>query len=263
VAQQPAAGVPVLIYHEVGNEAKPPGETVIPLAAFTQQMQYLADHGYHPISMDELLAYMRWGASLPSRPVVLTFDDGWKNALNAVPVLLRHGFKASFWIITDKGIGGDYLDWPEIERIAAHPGFEVYSHTASHPWDRQHNLISWTEARPPEQDLPRVRAELAGSRTTLLARLHRPQPYLAWPCGWYNETLIGMAREAGYTALLSAEDGLNQRGGDVWRIKRTFVDGACAMKDFAASLEDGKYRICQTRTLATQGHRPPGMPEPK
>jgi hypothetical protein len=85
-----------------------------------------------------------------------------------------------------------------------HEGFEVYSHTASHPWDTQHNLVTWTEAGPAERDLARARAELAQSRMTLLAR------------------------SAGYTAMLTAEDGL----------------------------KDGKYRVCQTQAPPTLGHRP-------
>ena len=249
-------GVPVLIYHEIGNDAKAPGETVMPMAIFAQQMQYLAENGYTTISVDQLVSHMRWGTKLPRRPIVLTFDDGWKNVLNAVPVLDLYGFKASFWIITGKGIGYDYLEWADIERLAHHPGFEVYSHTVSHPWDRTDNLVTWTEGAVPGKGEREAYADLADARTELMSRLHRPQPYLAWPCGWYNERLIQMAHDTGYTALFTAEDGLNVSGGDVLRIKRTFIDGACSLADFAKSVSDGHYRACQTASPPTLGHRP-------
>lgn len=253
-------GVPVLMYHEIGSPSKPPGETVIPLARFAEQMQYLADHGYTTISVDALVAHLRWGTRLPPKPVVLTFDDGWHNVLNAVPILERHGFKASFWIITGKGIGYDYMSWPDIEQLAAHPGFEVYAHTVSHPWNKRDNLLTWVEQPQPGKSEPEALAELRDARITLMQHLHRPQPYLAWPCGWYNERLIQMAQDAGYTALFTAEDGLNKAGDDVLHIKRTFIDGACSLQDFARSVRDGRYRVCQTHEPPTLGHRPAEQP---
>jgi peptidoglycan/xylan/chitin deacetylase (PgdA/CDA1 family) len=199
---------------------------------------------------------MRWGTPLPPRPVVLTFDDGWRNVLKAVPVLDQYGFKASFWIITDKGIGDDYMVWPDIEKLAAHPGFEVYAHTASHPWHKADNLVTWVESPTAHKGEAQARAELVDARMTLMQHLHLLQPYLAWPCGWYNERLIQLAQDAGYKALFTAEDGLNKVGGDVLRIKRTFIDGSCTLKDFAQTLQDGRYRVCQTGSPPTQGHLP-------
>jgi hypothetical protein len=105
------AGVPVLVYHEVVTDFRAEGDTVIALANFTEQMQLLADEGFVTVSVDELARFMKGEINLPAKAIVLTFEDGWKSALNATPVLERLGFKASFWIITSNGIGGDYLGW--------------------------------------------------------------------------------------------------------------------------------------------------------
>lgn len=74
--------------------------------------------------------------------------------------------------------------------------------------------------------------------------------------GWYNEKLIEMAKDAGYEALLTAEDGVNTAGGDVFRIKRIFIDGACDMATFEQVLQDFKHHVCQRKGKPTLGDLP-------
>jgi len=251
------AGIPVLIYHEIATDGRQPGETVISLDRFEEQMRYLASEGYQTLSMDELLAVMQRRRPMPRKAVVLTFDDGWKNVLNAVPILQRQRMKASFWIITGAGIGDDNLEWSDIERLAGNPLFQVESHTVSHPWDAHDNLVSWMTGKIAGKDAASVRAELANSKATLEARIGRPVDYLAWPVGWYTEEMVRLARDVGYRAVLTAEDGANSPGDDVFHIKRVFVDGACDMASFRRLLREPTYRPCQTSGRSTHGHTPP------
>jgi peptidoglycan/xylan/chitin deacetylase (PgdA/CDA1 family) len=102
-----------------------------------------------------------------------------------------------------------------------------------------------------------VRAELVDSKAALEARLGRPVDYLAWPVGWYTDEMLQLAKEAGYRAVLTAEDGVNAPGGDVFRIRRVFVDGACDMEAFRRVLSEPAYRPCQTSGRSTHGHLPP------
>jgi peptidoglycan/xylan/chitin deacetylase (PgdA/CDA1 family) len=255
---QRGAGIPVLIYHEIVTDpTRTPGETVIALDRFEEQMRLLARDGWRTLSIDELVAVMRRDRPAPAKAVVLTFDDGWKNVLNAVPVLERHRMRASFWIITGAGIGNDYLEWSDVERLARHPRFEIGSHTVSHPWAAKDNLVRWMSGSTPGKDRAAVRAELADSKATLEAKTGRRIDYLAWPVGWYTDEMVELAKEVGYRALLTAEDGGNAPGGDVLRIRRVFVDGACDLASFRRLLVEPAYRPCQTSGRATFGHTPP------
>jgi len=165
--------------------------------------------------------------------------------------------KASFWIIAGLGIGADYLTWSDVAALARQPRFEVQSHTLTHPWDPADNLVAWTEGKVPGKDAGTAFAELVDSKRELEERLHRPVSYLAWPCGWYNDELMRLAVDAGYRALLTAEDGLNARGGDVLRIKRAFVDGSCGLDEFAQTVADGRYRVCSRDRAPTSGASSP------
>ena len=242
------AAVPVLTYHRISSRL-PAGETVISPAMFSQQMEYLAEQGYTTLSMDELVATMQGTQPLPQKPVVLTFDDGWSSVLTAVPILNKHSFKASFWIITKflhETENGTRLDYADIKKLAENPRFDIQSHSTTHPWDHPRStLLSWVEGRTPGKGPADVRHELAESKRVLEMTLRRPVDYFAWPQGFYNEEMLQMAKDAGYKALLTIENGKpNEVGGDVFRIKRVSINGACDMKIFVVQLADATKRDC-------------------
>ena len=244
------ADVPVLIYHRISDQF-PPGANVTSPAKFSQQMAYLAAEGYMTLSMDELVAGMQGKQLLPRKPIVITFDDGWRDVLSAVPILNKHGFKASFWIITktlQDTENGQRLDFVDIKKLAENPRFDVQAHSVTHPWDHpKSTLLSWAEGRTPGKGSADVRYELAESKRVLEVTLRRPVDYFSWPIGESNDEMVQIAKEVGYKALLTDENGApNVVGGDVFKIKRVTVDGACDMKVFMMQLVNFTTRHCQT-----------------
>ncbi len=144
------AGVPILMYHVVAPFPVPAqwnsgygyrleyGLTVTP-GQFAAQMQFLASSGAHSISLTRLADFLLYGLALPSKPVVITFDDGRESPYqNAVPVLTHYGFTATFFVpsgLVGKFVtvrGGlnpqHYLSWPQITTLAQ-SGFWVEDHS--------------------------------------------------------------------------------------------------------------------------------------
>lgn len=246
-------GFPILVYHQV-FVGKPPEpidySTSISLKDFESQMDYLHEQGYTTLSMDEVVSYLQ-GRKFPEKVVAIHFDDGWKSGRLAIPVLNRYGFKATFWIIAGAGhdTGSPHMDWDEILKLARNPNFDIYSHTMTHPWKDGDTLIDWVEGHTPGKGLEQAQWELTESRHLLEEKLGRPVPYLAWPRGLYNDTLIQSARKAGYQALLTIDDGINRPGIDFMHINRTMINGACDMQAFIQILKDGKYRNCHLNKL--------------
>ena len=248
--------VPVLIYHQVVEGVHAGGETSISLQRFSEQMRYLREAGYTTVSTRDLVAYMGGDIALPKKSIVLTFDDGWENVLNAVPVLNEFQFKASFWIITEAGIGRDYVEWSDVIALGRNPDFEVYSHTATHPWDPWSNLVTWVDGDDPRFGPADALRELVDSKRLLEDKLGQPVPYLAWPVGWYNDRLVEMAKQVGYEGLLTAEDGANGSGDDAYQIRRLFVDGACDLNAFIRLINSHRYEPCAQSAWVTRGHSP-------
>lgn len=71
----PKQGIPVLMYHMIGDV--PDNDAVLLESHFREQMKFLKDNDFHPITLDQLYDYMVHNKPVPVRPVVLTFDDGY------------------------------------------------------------------------------------------------------------------------------------------------------------------------------------------
>src|SRR5260370_9733402 len=72
-------------------------------------MEWLAESGYHPITPEDLYAYLAGAQGLPSKPVILTFDDGYADFYTtALPILLSHDFRAVSYVVSGfVGVAGD------------------------------------------------------------------------------------------------------------------------------------------------------------
>ena len=97
--------VPIVCYHQI-RDWRPTDKAVakdyiIPIAAFKQHMKMLADSGYHTILPDQLYNYLTKGTPLPSKPIMLTFDDTDLDQFEvARPEMKKYGFKGVFFIMT-------------------------------------------------------------------------------------------------------------------------------------------------------------------
>lgn len=186
--------VPVLNYHMVGNLAPPQALSLTP-EEFDEQMGYLAENGYHTISPDQLVGYLKYGRPLPDKPVLITFDDGYRdNYTNAYPILKKYGFTATIFLVTSL-VGADdrFLTWEQVREMHK-SGLTFGSHTVHHQ-----ALTKLT----PEQ----VQAELGDSSREIERQLgHKPR-YFAYPTGAYNRQLAETVRLAGYRAAFTIRYG--------------------------------------------------------
>ncbi len=91
--------LPVLMYHDI-HRGEPNGNFSIHWEALSLQLNYLCCHGYHTISVRQLLNYVQLGIALPEKPVLLTFDDGYKSVATCLYSLLqKYSMKATVFIV--------------------------------------------------------------------------------------------------------------------------------------------------------------------
>lgn len=188
--------VPILMYHRI-TEIKPGAglamqQMSVSPATFAVQMKYLADLGYHTITVKQLynhLAARHEGAyvpPLPTRPIVITFDDGYKTQYyNALPILNQYGFKATFYIIASAPGTADYMSWNMIKQLDAE-GMDIESHTWSH------KLLNWLS----DVELTK---ELVDAKNLLEKRLGHAVTGFCYPYGGYNSRVVMAVEAAGYT----------------------------------------------------------------
>ena len=122
--------VPVLIYHRVesahGGYSVSPGE-------FAAQMRRLHELGFEAITLERYVAFMRGkDVSLPQRPILITFDDGYVSAWeNADPVLARYGWAAAMYVPTAAVGRGGHLTWTQLRQMQASGRWQVDEHAGS------------------------------------------------------------------------------------------------------------------------------------
>ena len=111
--------LPVLMYHAIMSDPARSGDYVITPEAFRRDMEYIRDAGYETVVMEDIIAYVRSGAPLPEKPVMVTLDDGYyNNYLYAYPVLSELGMRAVLSVI---GVEADrYTAEPDLHENYAH-----------------------------------------------------------------------------------------------------------------------------------------------
>ena len=234
-----AVSVPVLMYHEIAPSPHPAFRRyTVSVREFTRQMRWLATFGYRTIDMDTLVRARRGQGSLPKRPVVITFDDGFQGCVeHAVPVLRAHRFTAVFYLVA--GLMGETSRWlrsdlgmelplmsRDTARALAAAGFQVGAHTVTHP-------------RLAELDASRCRTELVDARRCLEDELSRPVVHLAYPYGSFDRAVQAMAADAGYVTACSTRAGLSGPDDDLLALRRVTVYGHDSLIDFASRLRTG------------------------
>lgn len=134
-----AVRIPIFIYHHV--EPDYPhwwhrGRTfnVAPIV-LDQELAFLKENGFNVISMDELVKDVERGTTTPiQKPVVLTFDDGWRSQyFYALPILKKYQDTATFYIYSNVIDAPLFLTWDEIRGLRA-AGMTIGDHTMSHPY---------------------------------------------------------------------------------------------------------------------------------
>lgn len=164
--------LPIFMYHHVSSlpthNQLDFGLTVT-TADFNTQLNWLQKQGYHTITMTELFDTFYYGKALPSKPMILSFDDGYADVYTyALPALLAHHYRGVFYIITGM-IGGRYVTWNEVQTLA-NSGMQIASHTIHHP-----NIGILPASK--------LQDELQVSKATLEAQLHEPIQFFCYPTG--------------------------------------------------------------------------------
>ena len=194
---EPPAGFPILEYHMVTENPRPGAEKyVVPPADFAEQLDYLASEGYTTITPQDYARARKGKQTLPEKPVILSFDDGYEDNHRVVlPMLEEHGMKAVFYVVTnDIGLPG-YMTWDNLFDMERR-GMEIGSHTANH--------IPLTTLPPEKQ-----REELRLSKLMLEWKGLKTIYSFSYPTGAYDEGIVTMLAEEDYLTAVTGEAGLN------------------------------------------------------
>ncbi len=199
-------GVPVLNYHLISSREM--NALAITPQEFEEQMLYLRNNGYTAISPDQLVNYIQYNEPLPEKPVLITFDDGYRDTFSeAYPILKKYNLVATVFLITDYvGDNDRYLTWEQVKEMHAN-GIIFGSHTLNH--------VSLVDASPEYAEY-----QLTKSREGIEWRLKEPVKYFAYPGGFYNQAIIQLVKKAGYSAAFTTNMGRARSDSNLFALPR-------------------------------------------
>lgn len=222
-------GVSVLMYHMIGDEQG--NAAIMTEANLRIQMNYLRDHGYHPITMQELYDYVTKGAPLPEKPVCITFDDGYLDSYTIVyPLMKEYGFPWTLFLITDD-VGKPYnrMTWDQLKEMANSHAVTIASHTLSHP--KLHNLATRAEKEK----------EIVDANKALKYQLGIDNVWLAYPYGDYDDEVIDICKKAGIKMAVTTDAGRVHVGSFPYDLKRAYIGNDISIARFSERLNKDNY----------------------
>lgn len=226
--------MPILMYHRV--DALSPSLPSLTRALtvdprdFSAQMRWLVTHGFHTITQRQLYGALVEGRRLPAKPVMITFDDGYRDVFGkASTTLKRLGLHATAYVITHRISGPDasFLTWGLLTGLERR-GVEIGSHTVHHV------------------ELPRLPSaqalrELTGSRRLLERKLGHPVQWLAYPAGKVDARIVGLVRRAGYVLAVTTRPGATQSASRPLLLHRYAIVDTTGVRGVAAILSNAHY----------------------
>ena len=212
--------VPILEYHVLGvaPAGAPYPELYVGRADFSRQMDWLDRHGYEAITLEQVEAAWHHGGVLPPKPIVLSFDDGYRPQFTfALPELRRHGWAG---VLNLKAEGSDLYHSNVEAMIDA--GWELAAHTIHH--------LDLTTL-----DAAQLHEEVAGSRAILRREYGVPVDDLCYPAGRFDATVVAAVKAAGYAGATTEVPGYASRD-KPYELDRFEILGSSGVAGLAADL---------------------------
>lgn len=218
------------MYHVIAEpiaHAPYPG-LYVPPAEFAAQMAALARAGYHAVTLDQVRSYWLHGTPLPAKPIVLSFDNGYRTQYTeALPILRRYHWVGDENIqLTGLPPSQGGLSTREVRALIA-AGWELDTQGISH-------------ADLTELDSASLRYQVAGARRLLRRRYHVAVNWFCYPSGRYNPTVVAAVEAAGFVGSTTVVPGWATRAEDRYRLPRLRVLGGTTPQELLALIADAR-----------------------
>ena len=220
--------VPVLCYHQIRDwrpkDSKVAKDYIVPIEVFRAQIKMLADSGYHTILPDQLYDYLNNGTALPSKPIMLTFDDTDLDQYTiAEPAMKKYGFKAVFFVMTVSIGRPNYMTRAQIKDLSD-KGHDIGSHTWDHHNVKKYQGKDWeTQIDKPTKTLE----EITGKN------IH----HFAYPFGLWNPEGIPELKKRGFKSAFILSTKRDEKD-PLFTIRRIIASGYWTPKTLSNSIKN-------------------------
>lgn len=194
--------VPILMYHYIGARDIPNDATKSALSTWPQvlenQIKTLKEAGFSFLTNQKLVEILYNNSSLPEKPIVLTFDDGYKDFYtNAYPILKKYNAKATVYVISGFLNHPNHLSFEELIVLSHDNLIDIGAHSVHHEWLKgQEESVKEFEVLQSKKDLEEL--------------INKKVSSFAYPYGAFDEQAIETVRSSGFKSAVSTLPGVEQ-----------------------------------------------------
>lgn len=230
-----AVTLPIIAYHHI-NPTMDSDMNVTP-EAFRSHMQFLKNNGYTPITLSQWYEAAAKKTALPKKPVIITFDDGWRDQLTyAIPILNEFNFPATFFIYTSVVGSPNQMTWKDIKQLHAQ-GHEIGCHSATHS-----NLIKPFKSENAQLFAKRLVRETKESKKIIEENTGCTIRHFCYPYGFYNSDVINHLKRAGYHTAVTVNPCPNDVTTSPYLLGRYIIAPWTTLADFSEKLTTRRLR---------------------
>ncbi len=231
------SNIKVLMYHRV-IESKPRIQThwhYVSIVQFRTQMKIIDKLGFTPITFSDYQLYQEEKLTLPKKPIIITFDDGYLDTFqNAIPILQEFDMKAVIFVMGNRRL--NRARWDELDqedvcelmtdeqiRMAKNLEFEIGAHSLNHI-----SLVGLSDKE--------VEFEIQQSKYQIESILNTPIHTFAYPYGILDNRVSGIVSESGFSFACGVYSGSPKYGETKYDIRRLAINHNTSMLGFIAKL---------------------------
>ena len=235
----------MLLYHSVSDAPRADiADFTVGPKAFAQHVDVVSQSGRTAITLGELANRLAGDdPSVLENVVCVTFDDGWRDNLEAAQTLAAAQVPATIYV-TSGYVGGSHMvTESELVELADAPGIEIGAHTINHP---HLDVLKLDE----------VRDEVVGSKTAIEQLIGRSVDTFAYPHGSYTKAVREVVVDAGFTSAASVKNAISHTADDRFGIARWTITSGSTTDEVRAILSgEGAPLAWRNERLRTKGYR--------
>lgn len=217
ISQVNAESIPILMYHSISiNQSN---ALSVPSDLFYKHMEHLKNSGYNAITFTDLMSW-KTNQSLPDKPILITFDDGYlDNFTVAYPILEKLQMKATIFATSDYIGSPNHLNWSQAKEMEQSGIIEIGVHTRHHVDLTKSNQLQLVD-------------EISGAKQRLEKGLGHPIIAFAYPSGKFNKNVIQVVKRAGFEFAVTTKPGYAEKKQGYLTLHRVRIPGDQSLAAF-------------------------------
>ncbi len=222
ISQAQSVKLPIVMYHHITEDESKTGKYTVLAEELESDLEYILSKGYTAVTVQDLIDFVNHGKSLPEKPIMITFDDGFESFYClAFPLLKAHSVKAVVSVIgsitekyskiNDHNINYSNLTFDEIKELNENGLVEIQNHSYdmhhNHPNGRKGMSKKKNEA---EEDYALVLKNDLDKMQEIMWNNCKIKPTaVVYPYGAYSENTLEAVKNCGFECTMLCEERIN------------------------------------------------------